>query len=44
MIGTVEQEYIHSEKHGHYVFRILGVRLEDGRYELFWRHEVEAAE
>lgn len=38
VIGTVEQEYVH------FACRILGVRLGDGRYELFWQHEIEAAE
>lgn len=43
-VGTVEQEYIHSEQYVHDIYRVLGVRFTDGRYELFWNHEVEAAE
>ncbi len=37
-VGTVEQMY------GDRSYRALEVRLEDGRSELFWHHELEEVE
>lgn len=35
LVGTIEHTY------GHPDYRALEVRLEDGRRELFWHHELE---
>lgn len=42
-IGIIEEEFLHPQKPVNDLHSALGVRLEDGRYELFWQHEVEAA-
>ena len=38
MYGTIEHRFGHPE------YLALDVRLDDGRLELFWAHELESAE
>jgi hypothetical protein len=38
MYGTIEHRY------GHPAYLALDVRLDNGRLELFWAHELESAE